>query len=180
MSIRSSVIQLLTSRFSPHCHFFPIYLQFDFLQSLILAIQIRVTMAFAQKSTEDTSAIVRLVFEALSVQVRSDFYLCILYLRTIYHLPIYHSLSWNFDLIALLMRTIHWLIDIDRCNPNPCQHGAPCEEIIGGVGYVCQCPVGYKGQICDSMYITNSCNVTIKLLIAMYGMFLHRNYWFLV
>ena len=44
-------------------------------------------------------------------------------------------------------------LEIDRCNPNPCQHGAPCEEINGGVGYVCQCPVGYKGQICDCKYI---------------------------
>ncbi len=44
------------------------------------------------------------------------------------------------------------ILEIDRCTPNPCQHGSSCQEINGGVGYVCQCPVGYKGQICDSKY----------------------------
>ena len=52
----------------------------------------------------------------------------------------------------ILNCSLNSIAELDRCNPNPCQHSAFCEEINGGVGYVCQCPVGYKGQICNCEY----------------------------
>ena len=66
---------------------------------------------------------------------------CPHHLNLLFHAAIQYTL--------LVTKHLNKFAEIDRCNPNPCQHGAPCEEINGGVGYVCQCPVGYKGQICD-------------------------------
>ena len=39
--------------------------------------------------------------------------------------------------------------EIDKCNPNPCQHQGSCTEIIGGTGYACKCAYGYKGKDCE-------------------------------
>ena len=41
-------------------------------------------------------------------------------------------------------------LEIDHCNPNPCLHDGHCSEINGGLGFVCQCQLGYKGQNCES------------------------------
>lgn len=42
-----------------------------------------------------------------------------------------------------------YFAEINRCEPNPCFHGGTCEQINGGVGYVCQCQPGYKGEMCE-------------------------------
>ena len=45
--------------------------------------------------------------------------------------------------------------EIDKCNPNPCQHEGTCDEVIGGLGYVCKCPSGYNGQDCERKTLLN-------------------------
>lgn len=42
-------------------------------------------------------------------------------------------------------------VEVDHCDPNPCFHGGTCQIINGGVGYMCSCPEGYKGQMCEGI-----------------------------
>ena len=51
------------------------------------------------------------------------------------------------------MATIYILsIDIDDCDPNPCQNGGECNDGIHS--YSCNCALGYDGINCDtSKYI---------------------------
>ena len=44
-------------------------------------------------------------------------------------------------------------VEIDHCSPNPCLHDGHCSEINGGLGFVCQCQLGYKGQNCESKFL---------------------------
>ena len=37
--------------------------------------------------------------------------------------------------------------DIDECNPNPCQNGAVCEDLIND--FYCPCLAGYTGKKCS-------------------------------
>lgn len=36
-----------------------------------------------------------------------------------------------------------------KCLQDPCANGGTCIESIGGTGYECRCPVGYKGVNCE-------------------------------
>lgn len=42
----------------------------------------------------------------------------------------------------------HHQIDIDLCNPNPCDNGAPC--INTHSDYYCHCPEGWAGKNCSA------------------------------
>ena len=48
---------------------------------------------------------------------------------------------------------ILFLVEIDHCQPNPCFHGGFCQPINGGSGFVCECVVGYKGQLCQGKIV---------------------------
>ncbi len=41
-------------------------------------------------------------------------------------------------------------VDVDACEPMPCQNGGMCVDVVGGPGYTCVCPSGYTGLDCDS------------------------------
>ena len=37
---------------------------------------------------------------------------------------------------------------IDRCNPDPCQNGATCNNF--GTSFTCDCTPGFAGTVCDN------------------------------
>ena len=45
--------------------------------------------------------------------------------------------------------SFNFVLEIDQCRPNPCQHGGYCREVVGGTGFACQCITGYKGSRCE-------------------------------
>ena len=45
-------------------------------------------------------------------------------------------------------------INIDECDPNPCQNGGTCTDDINS--YTCNCPPGYNGSNCENN--TNECD----------------------
>jgi hypothetical protein len=67
------------------------------------------------------------------------------------------SFSKNFKLHFLLLTLYFIFAEIDKCNPNPCQHAGSCSEIIGGLGYACKCPYGYQGQDCERKIFVDNC-----------------------
>ena len=50
------------------------------------------------------------------------------------------------DLLFKLLTFLHFPLDIDDCQPNPCVHGT-CTD--GWNNYTCQCSPGYRGDNCD-------------------------------
>ncbi|WAR05343.1 FBP1-like protein [Mya arenaria] len=46
--------------------------------------------------------------------------------------------------------------EVDRCVPSPCLNGAMCESTSDG--FVCLCPLGFRGELCDLSY--DLCDVT--------------------
>ena len=38
--------------------------------------------------------------------------------------------------------------DINECEPNPCQNGAQCTDLVND--YECKCKPGYSGKNCDT------------------------------
>ena len=43
-----------------------------------------------------------------------------------------------------------WNIDLDYCDPNPCQHGGVCEQ--RHEFHECVCREAYKGKLCEREY----------------------------
>ena len=39
--------------------------------------------------------------------------------------------------------------DIDECDPNPCQNGGNCTNLLYGM-YKCECPSGFSGETCNT------------------------------
>jgi hypothetical protein len=39
---------------------------------------------------------------------------------------------------------------INQCQSNPCFNNAVCQELIDKVGFICYCPAGYTGLLCDT------------------------------
>lgn len=42
----------------------------------------------------------------------------------------------------------------NKCLQNPCDNGGTCIDSMGGAGYECRCPVGYKGINCEGIKTT--------------------------
>ena len=62
-----------------------------------------------------------------------------------------------FELYYKLMlnnqQCIFYYLDIDDCDPDPCQNNATCVDQVNG--YTCNCLVGYTGNDCETgNYIT--------------------------
>ena len=43
---------------------------------------------------------------------------------------------------------LQFLVDIDDCNPNPCDNGGQCTDLANG--YSCACAPGYTGADCKT------------------------------
>ena len=39
------------------------------------------------------------------------------------------------------------ILDINECESSPCQNGGTCLDGIDV--YICSCPVGYRGKVCE-------------------------------
>ena len=39
--------------------------------------------------------------------------------------------------------------DFDACGKNNCQNGGVCQSFENNTQYVCNCPVGFTGQMCE-------------------------------
>lgn len=45
--------------------------------------------------------------------------------------------------------TFIFTVTQSKCLQDPCENGGTCIESMGGAGYECRCPVGYKGINCE-------------------------------
>lgn len=61
---------------------------------------------------------------------------------------------FSFDL--LLPTLAIWQLDIDYCEPNPCQNGAQCYNRASD--YFCKCPEDYEGKNCS--HLKDHCRTT--------------------
>ena len=52
----------------------------------------------------------------------------------------------NFVLI-LFMQLVLEIVDIDDCNPEPCQNNGTCTDLVND--YHCDCVAGFNGTNCD-------------------------------
>lgn len=53
--------------------------------------------------------------------------------------------------------SVHYLqLDIDYCEPNPCQNGAQCFNLA--MDYFCNCPEDYEGKNCS--HLKDHCRTT--------------------
>ena len=53
--------------------------------------------------------------------------------------------------------SLHYLqLDIDYCEPNPCQNGAQCFNLA--MDYFCNCPEDYEGKNCS--HLKDHCRTT--------------------
>ena len=52
-------------------------------------------------------------------------------------------------------------LDIDECDPNPCNNGE-CIDLVND--FTCVCDDGYEGEVCDgSMYISDQSDLSFLL-----------------
>ena len=60
--------------------------------------------------------------------------------------------SCKYETFILIIYTInfykHLFIDIDNCQPNRCQNGGSCTDLVKG--YTCSCAAGYTGDNCEA------------------------------
>ena len=59
-----------------------------------------------------------------------------------------NTLSFNFQrTFSYLNQTPPSGLDIDDCNPNPCENGGTCTEWVND--YTCDCIEGWQGENCE-------------------------------
>ena len=54
------------------------------------------------------------------------------------------------------------IVTQSKCLQDPCANGGTCIESIGGAGYECRCPVGYKGVNCEGICNHQHANCTLN------------------
>ena len=59
-----------------------------------------------------------------------------------------------------IQMNIMFLLDINDCKPNPCEHGSCNDEVNG---YNCDCEVGWEGKDCDEGKIQQYVNIISDL-----------------
>lgn len=70
----------------------------------------------------------------------------------------YHLFCWCFLADNLLLIEIFsQLLDVNECTTDPCKNQGTCINSIGS--YVCSCPAGWKGHICDE----GSCRTVYRI-----------------
>ena len=69
-------------------------------------------------------------------------------------------LHFKSDTLIQIMETIHFckhlFVDIDYCEPDQCQNGGICTDLVDG--YTCSCATGYTGNNCENgncLHISN-------------------------
>jgi hypothetical protein len=53
----------------------------------------------------------------------------------------------------------HFIVDIDDCASNPCQHNGVCSDLTNG--FVCTCDDGFYGTLCEIGRITITVTVCV-------------------
>lgn len=51
---------------------------------------------------------------------------------------------------SAIVDILHYLVDVNECQQNPCKNGGVCNNVIGS--FVCTCPVGFGGTDCSQGY----------------------------
>ena len=48
--------------------------------------------------------------------------------------------------VVSLPPTFYFVVDINDCSPNPCQHGGSCLDLVAD--FRCSCTPGFEGKTC--------------------------------
>ena len=69
--------------------------------------------------------------------------------------------------LLLLLFLLLSIVDINDCvDPNPCQNGANCTDLVNS--YNCTCTAGYEGNNCE----TGNCGCSIVYAVYFHFIFL--------
>ena len=61
-------------------------------------------------------------------------------------------------ILHLLAKSLIFVIDIDDCQPQPCQNNGTCHDLVNG--YKCECLVGFNGNNCE-----NSMKISSRVIL---------------
>ena len=58
------------------------------------------------------------------------------------------SLDIPLLILHLLANSLYFFLDIDDCQPQPCQNNGTCHDLVND--YRCECLVGFNGTNCEN------------------------------
>ena len=62
-------------------------------------------------------------------------------------------------IIQVYKQTIGFFLDIDDCQPQPCQNNGTCYDLVND--YRCECLVGFNGTNCENSMKISSRNISL-------------------